>query len=78
MMCRPCPHWKNAGVSVYITRKYYIQSKEGKIMKAYEVRLADMSTTLVYARTEKSAMKLAESLTYMTAVNARKLDGNRK
>lgn len=46
-------------------------------MKAYEVRLADMSTTLVYARTEKSAMKLAESLTYMTAVNARKLDGNR-
>ena len=45
-------------------------------MKAYEVRLADMTTTLVYARTEKSAMKLAESLTYMTAVNARKLDGN--
>lgn len=47
-------------------------------MKAYEVRLADMSTTLVYARTEKSAMKTAEALTYMTAVNARLLNGNKK
>lgn len=76
MMCRPCPHWKNVGVSVYITRKYYNPRREKTMKKAYEVRLADMSTTLVYARTEKSAMKLAESLTYMTAVNARKLDGN--
>lgn len=74
MMCRPCPHWKNVGVSVYITRKYIILG--GKTMKAYEVRLADMTTTLVYARTEKSAIKLAESLTYLTAVTARKLEGN--
>ena len=46
--------------------------------KAFEVRFTDMTTTVVYARSGKSAMKLAESLTYMTAVNARKLDGNRK
>lgn len=47
-------------------------------MKCYEIRLADMSTTVVYAKTEKSAMKTAEALTYMTAVNARLLTGNKK
>lgn len=46
-------------------------------MKCYEIRLADMSTTVVYARTAKSAMKTAEALTYMTAVNARLLSGNK-
>ena len=40
-------------------------------MKCYEIRLADMSTTVVYAKTE-------EALTYMTAVNARLLTGNKK
>lgn len=45
-------------------------------MKCYEIRLADMSKTVVYAKTEKSAMKTAEALTYMTAVNVRLLTGN--
>ena len=74
MMCRPCPHWKNVGVSVYITRKYLISG--GKIMKAFEVRFTNMETTVVYARSGKSAMKIAEAITYLTAVTARKLDGN--
>ena len=47
-------------------------------MKCYEIRLADMSTTVIYARTAKSAMKTAEALTYITAVNARLLTGNKK
>ena len=47
-------------------------------MKCYEIRLANMSITIVYARTAKSAMKTAEALTYMTAVNARLLSGNKK
>ena len=45
-------------------------------MKAYEVRFTDMTTTVVYARSEKSAMKTAEAITYLVAVTARKLDGN--
>ena len=75
MTYRPCPHWKNVGVSVYITRKYNLISG-GKIMKAFEVRFTNMETTVVYARSGKSAMKIAEAITYLTAVTARKLDGN--
>lgn len=45
-------------------------------MKAFEVRFTNMETTVVYARSGKSAMKLAEAITYLTAVTARKLDGN--
>lgn len=46
-------------------------------MKCYEVRMADMSTLVVYAYTVKSAIKTAESIRYQTAVNARLLSGNK-
>lgn len=47
-------------------------------MKCYEVRFTNMTTTVVYARSEKSAMKTAEAITYLIAVTARKLDSNSK
>lgn len=46
-------------------------------MKCYEIRFVDMSTIIVYGKSEKSAMKTAEAITYLTAVTARKLDGNK-
>lgn len=62
-----------------VLRKLYISNGKGeKNMKCYEVRFTNMTTTVVYAKSEKSAMKTAEAITYLIAVTARKLDGNSK
>lgn len=45
--------------------------------RCFEVRMCDMSTLVVYAYTEKSAMRQAESIRYQTAVNVRLLSGNK-
>ena len=37
-------------------------------MKCYEVRFTNMTTTVVYARSEKSAMKTAEAITYLISL----------
>lgn len=44
----------------------------------FEVIMENMEKQIVYAFTTRSAMKQAESITYLTALTARKLDGNKK
>ena len=44
----------------------------------YEVIMENMEIQVVYAFTARSAMKQAESITYLTALTARKLDGNKQ
>lgn len=47
-------------------------------MRCYEVIMCNLETQIVYAYNIKSAMKQAESITYLTALTARKLEGNKK
>lgn len=47
-------------------------------MKCYEVTMENLEIQVVYAFTARSAMKQAESITYLTALTARKLDGNKQ
>ena len=44
----------------------------------YEVIMENMEVQVVYAFSTRSAMKQAESITYLTALTARKLDGNKQ